>query len=190
MCAVSIKIDAEITLIRLTEDMAEDLAYLADDRSIWMQLRDSMPFPYDYHDALGFIRSVAGETPPQTFGILFHGKLAGVCALISGKDVYRKTAEIGYWVGTVYRRKRVALRALHRLVEMAFRERGFDKIKASVFSENTASQALLIKLGFHEEAVLKREIIKAGKVHDEKRFALFREQFAGVDRNGLFCTDL
>jgi RimJ/RimL family protein N-acetyltransferase len=178
MSAYSIKIDAEVALIRLTEEMAEDLAYLADDRSVWIQLRDSMPFPYGYFHALGFIRNVAEEDPPQTFGILFLGRLAGVCALVSGNDVYRNTAELGYWIGTPYRRSGIAFRALRRLIQLAFTERGFDKIKASVFSENRASQALLIKLGFHEEAVLKREIIKAGTVQDEKRFALFREEFA------------
>ncbi len=168
-----VKIDAEITLEPFVPEMAEDLAILADDRSIWLNSRDSMPYPYDYYDALGFIKTTQEETIPRTFAVLYHGALAGACVLIPGTDVYSHTAEIGYWVGEPFRRKQIAFRVVNKLVEIGFKERGFLKIKASVFSSNSASAALLKKAGFNEEARLKMEVLKDGKMQDEIRFALF-----------------
>lgn len=176
-----IKVDTEIHLTRFVPEMAEDLALLADDKSIWIYSRDSMPYPYDYHNALGFIKTTQEEIIPQTFAVMYRKSLAGVCVLISGTDIYRHTAEVGYWVGRSFRRKGIAFRVVKKLAEVAFADRGFLKLKASVFSNNTASAELLRKIGFREEARMKREILKDGKLMDEIRFALFPEDFGSVD---------
>jgi RimJ/RimL family protein N-acetyltransferase len=181
MLSSKVKIDAEIELTRFAPEMAEELALLADDRSIWIHSRDSMPYPYDYYDALGFTKATQEESTPQTFAILFKGVLAGACVLISGTDVHRHTAEVGYWVGRPFRRKRIAFRVVKKLVEIGFKERGFLKLKASVFSNNTASAELLKKIGFREEARLKNEILKDDSLQDEIRFALFPEGFGALD---------
>ena len=45
---------------------AADLARLADDRAVWLGLRDVFPHPYGLGDALGFI-ALAGRMDPRTY---------------------------------------------------------------------------------------------------------------------------
>ena len=70
-------------------DKAE-LAKLANNKKIWDNLRDYIPFPYKESDAEFFIDLTNKEDPKQTFGIEYKGKLSGVIGLVIQKDVYKK----------------------------------------------------------------------------------------------------
>ena len=48
---------------------AESIARHANDREIWLNLRDLFPHPYTLENAEGYIRHVSGEDPPLGFGI-------------------------------------------------------------------------------------------------------------------------
>lgn len=54
-----------------------ELAKLANNKKVWDNLRDYIPFPYKENDAEFFINSTNGEEPPQTFGIEYDGKFSG-----------------------------------------------------------------------------------------------------------------
>jgi len=144
--------------------------FMADDRSVWENLRDAMPMPYTYDDALGFIESCMEEQPPLSFGIFVHGRFAGMVGLVPGRDVYRITGEVGYWLGRPYRGKGIATAALREMMRYAFAEFGFRKLTACVFEGNTASVRVLERCGFRQEATLHNHILKDGRIKDEWRF--------------------
>ena len=80
----------KIILRPLNDNDSPELARLANNKKIWDNLRDFIPFPYTIDDAVFFISMVKEEKPVMTFAIEFEGQLCGVIGLVGQKDVYRK----------------------------------------------------------------------------------------------------
>src|SRR5262249_5889226 len=78
---------------------AEELATQANDRRIWLNLRDAFPHPYRIKDANRFLKMATDMSPPTHFAIEHSGSVAGGIAYTLHIDVERIGAEIGYWLG-------------------------------------------------------------------------------------------
>ncbi len=115
------------------------------------------------------------ENPKQTFAIEYSGQLCGGVGLIIQEDVYRKSAEIGYWVGEPYWGKGIASEAVTQLTEYGFNELNLLRIYAGVFDFNVGSMKVLEKNGFVKEGVFKNAVIKNGRICDEHRYCKLRE---------------
>src|SRR5256712_12294902 len=74
----------------------------ANDRDVWLNLRDRFPHPYRTADAVEYIRSVASQRPLVSFVIVVGDDPAGGIGLRLGEDIERRSAEIGYWIGRAY----------------------------------------------------------------------------------------
>ena len=147
-----------------------ELAKLANNKKIWDNLRDYIPYPYTDNDAEIFINITKNETPQQTFGIEFQHKLCGVIGLIVQEDVYKKSAEIGYWIGEPYWKKGIASKAVSLITEYGFNELLLNRIYTGVFEYNVGSMKVLEKNGFEQEGIFKNAIVKNGKVYNEHRY--------------------
>ena len=77
---------------------AESLLRHANNRNIWLNLRDAFPHPYTKHDARAYIRSVRERTPETTFAISVDDEAVGSVGFVLRTDVERVSAEIGYWL--------------------------------------------------------------------------------------------
>ncbi len=75
------------------------IARYANNRRIWINLRDRFPHPYTLADADAWIREVAGQDPPIHCGVEVGGEVVGGIGLTLQEDVHRRSAEIGYWLG-------------------------------------------------------------------------------------------
>lgn len=149
----------------------------ANRREIARYLRDSFPHPYTHEDAEEWV-TLAGATYPQTdFAIVVDDIVVGGVGFETKTDVFRKSAEIGYWLSERYRGRGICTSAVRALVPWGFETRGFERIYAGVFSNNPASMRVLEKAGFEREARLKRAIYKNGEVLDEIIFATWPEQW-------------
>jgi hypothetical protein len=65
---------------------AESLLRHANNRNIWLNLRDAFPHPYTKHDARAYIRSVRDRSPETTFAIAVDDEAVGAsscCAPMS-----------------------------------------------------------------------------------------------------------
>ena len=147
------------------------MAEIANNMKIAVNLRDAFPYPYSLEDARKFINMCLRVKPYQVFAIEFEGEYVGNIGLHKQDDVYRKTAELGYFIGEQYWNRGITTRAVNLICEYGFRELDVIKIFSGVFSFNTASQRVLEKCGFEREAVLKSSVIKNGKIYDEYRYA-------------------
>ena len=78
---------------------AAPIAAVANDRRIWLQLRDLFPHPYHLADAEAYIGRVAPVEPPFSLAIVVEGRAVGGVGLHLMTDVNRRSAEIGYWLG-------------------------------------------------------------------------------------------
>jgi len=161
---------SKIKLRRLNLSDVSKLAKLANNKNIWNNLRDRMPYPYNENDAEFFIKLTEQENPKQTFGIEYNEKLCGVIGLIVQNDVYRKSAEIGYWIGEPYWGKGIATIAVELITNSGFNTLNLNRIYAGVFEYNITSMHVLEKNGFKKEGVFKKSVLKNEKFFDEHRY--------------------
>ncbi|NAS14389.1 GNAT family N-acetyltransferase [Poritiphilus flavus] len=165
----------KITLRKFSEKDAPRLALLCNNIKIWNNVRDYLPHPYSEKDGLAFVRAIKDEDPQATFAIDYENELAGCIGIQPQKDVYRLTAEIGFWIGEPFWGKGIAPVAIRLVAKYVFEELGLVRIYACCFDFNTASQKALIKAGFHREGVAEKAIIKNDRIGDEIRFAMIRK---------------
>lgn len=146
------------------------LATLANNKKVWDNLRDYIPYPYVENDAEYFINITKQQNPKQTFAIEYKGDLCGVIGLVIQTDVYSQSAEIGYWIGEPYWGKGIATKAVELITAYGFDELDLIRIYTGVFDYNRASMRVLEKNGFENEGIFKKAIFKNGRIYDEHRF--------------------
>ena len=166
------------TLVRewLATDEAE-LAVLADDRRIWLNLRDAFPHPYSREDARRFIAQALQRVPPSFFAITHEGRLAGAIGYATHVDVERIGAEIGYWVARALWGRGLATTALRLVVAHAFRaDPELRRVYAVPYATNPASARVLEKAGFTREGTLRQSALKDGQVLDQWLYSILRDE--------------
>ena len=156
---------------------AEDAPSLArheDNPRVAACMRDAFPSPYSLDDASRFIAMATGPSPDLFLAIEVGGEAAGGIGIHPLDDVYRQTAEIGYWLAEPFWGKGIVTDAVRALVPVAFERTGAVRIQAGIFSNNPASMRVLEKCGFTREAVHRDAITKHGVVMDEVLYIRFR----------------
>lgn len=160
-------------ILRLLEDSdSSALARLLNNKNIWDNLRDFIPFPYTKDDAIFFINLTKQEKPQLTFAIEFEDQLCGIVGLVAQEDVYRKTAEIGYWIGEPFWNKGIATAAVKLITEYGFDQLGLIRIHTGVFEYNIGSMKVLEKCGYKKDGVFEKAVIKNGQVWNEHRYSI------------------
>src|SRR5215472_10574208 len=80
-------------------DDAESLAKHANNRRVWLGLRDRFPHPYTAEDAKNFLeRATTTKGREKSYCIEIDGSARGGIGITIGEDVHRLTAEFGYWL--------------------------------------------------------------------------------------------
>jgi len=155
---------------------AEPLARHADNRKIWLNLRDAFPHPYTGHDAREFIRSVRNRVPETTFAIAVNEEPVGSVGFVLRPDVERVSAEIGYWLAEPFWGRGIATEALIAVTEYAFANFDLCRVYAHVFDWNAASARVLEKAGYEFEGRLRKSVTKDGQTIDQLMYAIIREK--------------
>ena len=153
---------------------AASLARHADNRKIWLALRDLFPHPYTRADAEAYIAHVAGEVPVTRFAIDVAGEAVGSVSLRLGSDIERRSAEIGYWLGEAYWGRGIVSAAVAAVTDYAFRELDLLRVFAVPFVRNVASARVLERAGYQREGTLRRSAVKDGEVLDQHLYAAVR----------------
>lgn len=146
---------------------AEQLASIADNRAVWLNVRDRFPHPYTLDDAVQWLELNSKQEVIQNFCIEYKEKVAGSVGVIRKDDVYRKTIEIGYFVGEPFWGKGVATGAVAQMLQYIHKTFDVVRIYAEVFGHNKASMSVLRKNGFYLESIRKRSVYKDGKIMDD-----------------------
>ncbi len=156
-----------------TED-APALAQAANNRNVWISLRDRMPHPYTLADAEDYIRQRFDADSELIFCIEADGSAVGGIGLHPQEDVCRITAELGYWLAEAYWGRGITTEAVRAIVRHGFNTRPLERIEAFVYANNPASARVLEKAGFTFEGCLRRNVIKDGQVLDSLVYARLR----------------
>ena len=162
----------KIILRPLADNDKDELARLANNKKIWDNLRDIMPHPYTTDNAIFFINQVKQEDPQMTFAIEYDGQFSGVIGLTGQQDVYKKTAEIGYWIGEPFWNKGIATEAVKLITDYGFNQLDLVRIHTGVFEYNLSSMKVLDKCGYKKDGVFEKSIIKNGQIWNEHRYSI------------------
>ncbi|MCE3282197.1 MAG: family N-acetyltransferase [Chitinophagaceae bacterium] len=147
---------------------AEQLAQIANNREVWRNLRDRFPHPYTIQDAHERIYTLADEPPPRTnYCIEYQGKVAGSIGVMPQDDIYRKTIEIGYFVGEPFWGKGIASTAIGLMMQHVEKEFDVVRVFAGVFEHNKGSMQALRKNGFYLESIRRKAVFKDGAYLDD-----------------------
>ena len=147
------------------------LARYANNRHVWLNLRDAFPHPYTKRDARNFIRGARQRTPETLFAIAVNDEAVGGIGFVLHPDVERVSAEIGYWLAEPFWGRGLMSEALVAVTAHAIRTHGLTRIYAVPFAWNTASCRVLEKAGYVLEARLRRSAIKDGRLTDQMQYA-------------------
>ena len=111
-------------------------------------------------------------------------------ALIGGTGLHPcagpDATEIGYWIASDHAGRGYATEATAALTRVAFSLIGAQRVEIHVDRENSRSITIPRRLGFVEEAVLRRQSPRSdGTLGDLVIFTMFREDFVGSPCAGV-----
>jgi RimJ/RimL family protein N-acetyltransferase len=155
-------------------DDAESVARQANNRKIWLGVRDLFPHPYTIQDAHEFLQRALSEQPEMKFCVEIEGAAVGGIGVHPGQDVHRHTATVGYWLGETFWGRGIMTEAVTAVTDFCFENFPLRRISAEVFANNPGSARVLEKAGFSLEGCLKNNVLKDGKLLDSLLYAQTR----------------
>jgi RimJ/RimL family protein N-acetyltransferase len=151
------------------------LVHHANDREIWIHLRDRFPYPYLEEHGRTFLDHISRQSPARVWAIDVDGEAAGAIGLEFFGDVERVSAEIGYWLGRARWGRGVMTEAVRAVTAEAFRRFDVTRIFALPFADNPASIRVLEKAGYALEGRMPQSAIKDGRLRDQLMFGAYRK---------------
>jgi ribosomal-protein-alanine N-acetyltransferase len=149
----------------------ESLVTHANNRKIWINLRDRFPHPYTARDGSAFLRHTREQRPETAFAIAVDGEAVGGIGFQLRGDVERVSAEIGYWLGEPFWGRGITTEALVAVTGYAIATHGLTRVYAVPFAWNTASCRVLEKAGYVLEGRMRRSAVKDGTITDQLQYA-------------------
>jgi len=144
----------------------------ANDRDVWLNLRDQFPHPYTAADAEAWVRFASSQAQPTSLAIEVDSEAVGGVSLQLHDDVERVSAEIGYWLGRGYWNRGIMTAAVRALTRYGFEQFSLTRVYAVPFATNVASHRVLEKAGYVREGLLRRSAVKNDIVLDQVLYAM------------------
>lgn len=168
-------------LRRWTLEDAASIARHADNPKVAANLRDVFPSPYTLEDAESFAAFCCGADEARELirVIAVDGAAAGSISLTRGGDVYRRSAELGYWLGEAYWGRGIMTAAVREICRLGFAQWDIVRIYAEPFARNAGSRRVLEKAGFTLEGVMRSGACKNGEILDYCLYSLLKDEFRG-----------
>jgi ribosomal-protein-alanine N-acetyltransferase len=148
------------------------LVRYANNRRVWIHLRDRLPHPYTEADGIAWIEYATNTTPVTNLAIEYQGEAIGSIGLTLQDDIETGTAEVGYWLGEPFWGRGLATTALRAFCQWGFIHFALRRFYAGVMKDHASSRRVLEKVGFVLEGVHRQHVCKAGKVQDQAYYGL------------------
>ena len=160
------------------EDIEVVLKYI-NDEEVKRNLIPGIPFPYTLEDEEKWYESNTALKDTYNFAIetLEDKKYLGGCG-INEVDWKNSKAVIGIFIGNKeYWNKGYGTDVMNTLIRFIFEQMNINKIKLNVYSFNERAIKCYEKCGFKREGVLRQEIFRDGKYHDEIVMGLLKDEW-------------
>jgi RimJ/RimL family protein N-acetyltransferase len=164
---------------RVREFRSDDVAGLvqhANNENVARNLEDRFPHPYTRQDAETWLAHIAEQDRPTQFAIATAKEVIGGIGFRLREDVYRCTAELGYWLSEDYWGRGICTRAVQAFSPWIFESFPLERIESRVFETNSASCRVLEKAGFTYEGRLRHSVLKINMLMDQVVYAILRHE--------------
>jgi RimJ/RimL family protein N-acetyltransferase len=140
----------------------------------------NIPHPYTQEDGQNFLALAdqdfrAGRSVTFAVTTLQAGELCGAVGLAIVPAHER--AELGYWIGVPFWGQGFATEAASSVLAFGFETLRLNRIHASHFAGNTASQRVLEKLGLRHEGPSRQHVRKWNRFFDVENYGLLASEF-------------
>ncbi len=142
------------------------LAKYLNNKKIWDNCRDRLPFPYTKDDACSFIDYAMAQQEMKEICIEVNNEAVGNISFMRGTDVERFNAEVGYWLAEPYWNHGIMGEALQEAIRLYGNHTDVTRLFAQVYAGNVASMRVLEKAGFRQVAILCKACFKNGHYLD------------------------
>lgn len=149
---------------------AESLAEQLNNKRIWDNSRDTLPFPYALENARTVIDAISKKDGIHDFCIEVNGRAVGNIGFMPQSDIQRFNAEVGYLIGEDYWNRGIVSSALEEAIAFYFANTPIIRVFAFVFECNMASMRVLEKCEFTKVGIMRKSIFKNGEFCDAHYF--------------------
>jgi len=174
------QIDDEITLRLIEPDHAEAFFTLVDanrDAILpWMRWVNKVTGVESVREMIGKWHEMKSETGCMSLGIELDGVLVGAVFHVR-PDLVNKQVEVGYWLAESARGRGAAARSVRAMLDITFRDLGFNRVNVRVAPQNTASLALAKRLGLTREGVSRQAWWDGMRYWDAVEFGVLAEEW-------------
>ena len=131
-------------------------------------LSDRLPDPYTERDAEKWIHMTRDHDGKDGLfrAVLADGEAVGNISVEQKTDVYRRDAELGYFLRRDLWSQGIMTEAVRLICAAAFRELDIVRITALAYEPNAASRRVLEKNGFKLEGVMEHAAFKDGTLYN------------------------
>lgn len=157
------------------ETDAPSLAKYANNPRISATMSDGFPYPYTLDHAQNWLRNVQKMPHETFFAIAFKQEVVGGIGFSLRTDVYRKSAEIAYWLAEPFWGQGIITWAVQAISQYAFENFDLVRLQAAIYEINPASVRVLEKAGYQLEGRLRKSVYKNGKLIDSLLYAKIKE---------------
>lgn len=160
------------------EDIPKALKFM-NDPEIKRFLTPGIPFLYTLEDETKWYDGQSAMKDTYNFAIesLDEKNYIGGCG-INSLDWKNSVAVVGIYIGEkTFWGKGYGTDAMNVLIKFIFEQMNINKIKLNVYDFNERAVKSYEKSGFVKEGVLRQEIYKDGKYHDEYIMGLLRSEY-------------
>lgn len=167
--------------VRLREYRKEDVVLAhqyINDPEIKNGLVKGIPFPITLEEENKWFEQISSFKSEYNFAIedLNSREYIGGCG-INSVDWKNSVAVVGIFVGKKYCGKGLGTDAMKTLIKFIFNQMNINKIKLCVYSFNKRAIKSYEKCGFIKEGILRQEVYRNGKYHDEYIMSILREEY-------------
>jgi ribosomal-protein-alanine N-acetyltransferase len=146
----------------------------------------NIPHPYTQEDGQNFLAHAdqdfrAGRSATFAVTTLQAGELCGAVGLAIAPAHAR--AELGYWIGVPFWGQGFATEAASAVMAFGFETLRLNRIHASHFAGNTASQRVLENVGLRHEGPSRQHVRKWNRFFDVENYGLLASEFSGKEKN-------
>ncbi len=135
-----------------------------------------IPHPYTEQNARDFI--LATQQPNlEGRGVRLRSNSILIGGVGLNVEPDERRAELGYWIGVPYWGHGYATEAARAMLRHGFDELQLNRIFASHFGNNPASQRVLVKLGMRHEGCQRQHIRKWGEFLDLHLYGILRHEW-------------
>lgn len=153
------------------------LAHYLNNKKIWDNCRDRLPYLYTEKDARTFIDYAINRQESGEYCIEINDEAVGNISFIRGTDVERFNAEVGYWLAEPFWNRNIMSKALHKALQLYLAQTDVIRIFANVYEDNIASMHVLEKTGFRKVSILRKACFKNSRFVNVHYFELLKEEF-------------